>query len=58
MNETEKKTEAKVEEAKPDLTHEEKKQVDERAAPRAAVVYETVREEGEYEITRSISALA
>lgn len=58
MNETEKKTKAKVEKAKPDLTHEEQKQVAERAAPRAVVVYETVREEGEYEITRSISALA
>lgn len=48
----------KAEERKPDLTPNEEKQVKERGTPRAAVVYETVREEGEFEMSRSVSALA
>ena len=48
----------RVERQKPDLTAKEEKQVEQRAAPRAAVVYETVREEGEFELSRSVSALA
>ncbi len=47
-----------AEEGKPDLTSEEKKEVHERSTPRAAVVYEAIREEGEHEMRRSISALA
>ena len=59
MNKAEKqKSDAKVERKKPELTHEEEKQVEERATPRAAVVYETIREEGEFEMNRTISALA
>ena len=46
------------EENKPNLTPSEEKQVKERGTPRAAVVYETVREEGEFELKRSTSALA
>jgi len=45
-------------ERKPDLTANEEKQVEERGTPRAAVVYETIREEGEFEMRRSVSALA
>ncbi|MCB1026047.1 MAG: hypothetical protein KDB79_16745, partial [Acidobacteria bacterium] len=56
MEEGEEKVSA--DEGKPDLTREEKKQVKERSTPRAAVVYEAVREEGEFEMQRSISALA
>lgn len=48
----------KAEQEKPELTKEEEKQVKERGTPRAAVVYETVREEGEYEMSRTVSALA
>ena len=48
----------KVERQKPDLTAEEEKQVEERGTPRAAVVYETIREEGEFEMSRTVSALA
>ena len=47
-----------VENKPPDLSSEEKKQVKERGTPRAAVVYETVREEGEFEMRRTVSALA
>ena len=48
----EKDTEVKESsEKKPDLTANEEKQVKERGTPRAAVVYETVREEGEFEMT-------
>lgn len=46
-----------VERNKPDLNEHEEKQVKERSAPRAAVVYETIREEGEFELSRTISAL-
>lgn len=45
-------------EKRPNLTAEEEKQVEERGTPRAAVVYETVLEEGEFELSRSVSALA
>lgn len=58
MNESEKKAEADVEKNKPDLSSPEKKQVEERSNLRAAVVYETVREEGEFELSRSVSTLA
>ena len=51
-------TEEKTEERKPELTENEEKQVQERGTPRAAVVYETVREEGEYEMGRKVSSLA
>ncbi|MGI8555968.1 MAG: formate/nitrite transporter family protein [Pyrinomonadaceae bacterium] len=47
----------KVEREKPELTSEEEKQVKERGTPRAAVVYETIREEGEFELSRTTSAL-
>lgn len=46
------------EDEKPELTAEEEKQVKERSTPRAAVVYEAVREEGEFEMRRTVSALA
>ncbi len=45
------------EEYKPELTKQEEKEVEKRATPRAAVVYQTVREEGEYEMTRCVSSL-
>ncbi|MGI9036110.1 MAG: formate/nitrite transporter family protein [Pyrinomonadaceae bacterium] len=48
----------KVERDKPNLTADEEKQVKERGAPRAAVVYETIREEGEFELSRTTAALA
>ncbi len=57
MRETKEESDAKAEKEKPDLTHEEEKQVEERGTPRAAVVYETVREEGEHELSRTTSAL-
>lgn len=47
-----------AEKKKPDLSAEEQKQVEERGTPRAAVVYETIREEGEFELSRKVSALA
>ena len=47
----------KAEKEKPELTAEEEKQVKERSTPRAAVVYETIREEGEFELQRTSSAL-
>lgn len=40
------------------LTHHEKMDVNRRIAPRAAVVYETIRREGEEELYRSMPALA
>jgi formate/nitrite transporter FocA (FNT family) len=54
------KTEGDInaEQDKPELTAAEEEEVKERAIPRAAVVYETVREEGEFEMSRSVSALA
>lgn len=57
MNETKKQTSERTEEGKPELTAIEERQVKERGTPRAAVVYETVREEGEFELDRTISAL-
>ncbi|MDQ2746383.1 MAG: formate/nitrite transporter family protein [Acidobacteriota bacterium] len=47
-----------IEHKKPQLTTEEAKDVEKRGTPRAAVVYETVREEGEFEMSRTVSALA
>ncbi len=58
MKNAENKADESVKESKPDLTADEEKQVEERGTPRAAVVYETIREEGEFELTRSVSALA
>lgn len=48
----------KAEKGKPNLSAEEEKDVEKRGTPRAAVVYETVREEGEFELRRTNSALA
>lgn len=56
--EAEETSDEKAERKKPDLTTAEAKQVEERGVPRAAVVYETVREEGEFEMSRTVSALA
>jgi formate/nitrite transporter FocA (FNT family) len=42
----------------PHLTGQERKDVEERSAPRTEVVYEAIREEGENELKRSASALA
>lgn len=50
--------EAVAEERKPELSEEEEKQVKERSTPRAAVVYEAIREEGEFEMSRRVSSLA
>lgn len=58
MNKPEEIKQAEDEENKPKLTREEKKQVEERSTPRAAVVYEAIREEGEFEMHRTTSALA
>jgi formate/nitrite transporter FocA (FNT family) len=44
--------------APPDLSGAEHKQIERRAAPRAAVVYETIRREGEDELRRPSAALA
>ena len=44
--------------AVPALAEAEQKRVEERVAPRAAVVYETIRREGEDELTRPLAALA
>ena len=44
--------------AVPALAEAEQKRVEERVAPRAAVVYETIRREGEDELTRPMAALA
>jgi hypothetical protein len=57
MRENKEESDAKARKEKPDLTQNEEKQVEERGTPRAAVVYEIVREEGEHELTRTISAL-
>jgi formate/nitrite transporter FocA (FNT family) len=45
-------------ERQPQLTARERKDVEERSAPRTEVVYEAIREEGENELRRSASALA
>lgn len=45
-------------EGEPQLTARERKDVEERSAPRTEVVYEAVREEGENELRRSPGALA
>jgi formate/nitrite transporter FocA (FNT family) len=45
-------------EGQPELSEQERKQVERRSAPRTEVVYEAVREEGEGELRRSPSALA
>ncbi len=58
MEKSEKDSEHDHEDEKPELTPEEEKQVKERSTPQAAVVYEAVREEGEYEMQRTASALA
>jgi formate-nitrite transporter family protein len=44
--------------SQPQLTEQERKDVEERSAPRTEVVYEAIREEGENELRRSASALA
>lgn len=41
-----------------DLSHQEDEQIQRRAAPRAAVVYETIRREGQDELERPSKALA
>ena len=41
-----------------DLTPEEKEEVEERSPPRAAVVFETIRREGELELRRPVLSLA
>lgn len=41
-----------------DISHAESEQIERRAAPRAAVVYETIRREGEDELQRPVKALA
>ena len=58
MKSEEEQTEETVEERKPELSENEEKQVKERSTPRAAVVYETIREEGEFEMGRKVSSLA
>lgn len=58
MDETVREAEISAKEKKPELSVNEEKQVEERGTPRAAVVYETVREEGEFELSRTVSALA
>jgi formate/nitrite transporter FocA (FNT family) len=45
-------------ENQPELSEQERKQVERRSAPRTEVVYEAIREEGEGELRRSPSALA
>jgi len=42
----------------PQLTAEERKQVERRSSPRTEVVYEAIREEGENELGRSSPTLA
>src|SRR5690242_10257459 len=49
---------AKDEQVTPALRETEHRQAEERMAPRAAVVYEAIRKEGEDELTRPTSALA
>ena len=58
FNKTNEERNAEIEDEKPQLTEEENEQVKKRSPPRAAVVYETVREEGEFELSRTVSALA
>ena len=41
-----------------DLTHQEEKEVEERSPPRAVVVFETIRREGDLELRRPIISLA
>ena len=41
-----------------DLTNEEEKEVEERSPPRAVVVFETIRREGELELRRPVLSLA
>ena len=57
MNNSKESADERVEKKKPDLSSEEEKQVEERGTPRAAVVYETIREEGEFELGRCVSSL-
>ena len=57
MKRTDDEQNEESEKDKPDLTADEEKQVEERGTPRAAVVYETVREEGEFELKRKSSSL-
>jgi formate/nitrite transporter FocA (FNT family) len=45
-------------EAQPELSEQERKQVERRSSPRTEVIYEAIREEGEAELRRSPSALA
>jgi formate/nitrite transporter FocA (FNT family) len=45
-------------ENQPELSEQERKQVERRSAPRTEVIYEAIREEGEGELRRSPSALA
>ena len=58
MNDSEQETIKSADGKGPELTRKEEDQIEERSAPRAAVVYETVREEGEFELSRNVSALA
>ncbi|MGH9946455.1 MAG: formate/nitrite transporter family protein [Pyrinomonadaceae bacterium] len=58
MRSTEHETKSSRKDDGPDLSPEEERQTKERGTPRAAVVYETVREEGEHELSRTVSALA
>ena len=41
-----------------DLTQDEEREVQERTPPRAAVVFETIRREGEMELSRPVFSLA
>ncbi len=41
-----------------DLSHEEEKEVEDRSPPRAVVVFETIRREGELELRRPVLSLA
>lgn len=50
--------EEREKEGQPELSEQERKQVERRSAPRTEVVYEAIREEGEGELRRSPSALA
>jgi formate/nitrite transporter FocA (FNT family) len=47
-----------VEEQAPDLSETERAEVEERKHPRAQVLYETIRQEGQHEIERPVAALA
>lgn len=58
MNNSEIQLEPIAKKAKPDLTKKEQEQVEDRGTPRAAVIHETIREEGEFELERTFSALA